>query len=228
MSLAAPPALLLQVGLLAGRRCKGDALRTVLRRRQSSDQRSQLHLDGSHRLRARHPQQPQARALRSLPVPPARSKSGHGRIDRPVQAPKQAPPSPRGTQSRTAQPSDPSAAAVLLLPAWCHRPPDIGPRHSYRARSLPDRSLGDGALHVLQCHRRTVIPECAIQATNGLHRDDSNLMAQNDVTHPVPGTYTERFPYGLGQRRLPLRCDSGFDHGLPPKNSLQNPLMPYI
>ena len=59
--------------------------------------------------------------------------------------------------------------------------------------------------------------ECAIQATNGPHRDDSNLMVQNDVTHSVPGLHTERCPHRLGQRRLPLRCDSRFDHRLLPR-----------
>ena len=36
--------------------------------------------------------------------------------------------------------------------------------------------------------------ECAIQATNGPHRDDSNLMVQNDVTHSIPGLHTDALP----------------------------------
>ena len=40
----------------------------------------------------------------------------------------------------------------------------------------------------------------------------TSLVVKYDISNTVPGHDPERFPNSLGQCRLPLRCDRGFNH----------------
>ena len=131
-----------------------------------------------------------------------------GKIDRLARGPRRTPPSPAAHKAAALSCQVRHEAPAAPPPALRRQPPGSQPERSYRARSLAASACCDCLIHLLDGHRRTGIPECTIQTTNGPHRDDPHLVVQVDVTHPAARLHAECLAYWWPSRNPVLRAGS--------------------